>query len=114
MHFTEHPSYDGLLTKDDKRCKEYKKDYNKRGFDDSVTWSLDHSLICWLTPRLRRFLEISKDFTEADEFHTDVEKMLEGFELYLTPEFNEYSDEHQKKLKMSFTLLSENYRGLWW
>lgn len=114
MHFTKHPSYDGLLTKDDSRASEYKQDYNKRGFDDSVTWSLNHSLIHWLTPRLSRFLELSKETTEADEFHSEVEEMLEGFELYCTPEYNECKKEHVDQLTKSFKLLAKLQSDLWW
>ena len=114
MHFTEHPSYDGLLDKDDKRTKKAKKDYNKRGFDDSVTWSLDDSLTHWLTPRLRRFLELSEGYTLADDFHKDVRKILKGFELYCSDDFNEFNPKHLKKLNKSFRLLAKNYRGLWW
>lgn len=114
MHFTEHPSYDGLLEKKDKRCEEYKKDYDTRGFDDSVTWSLDDSLIRWLTPRLTRFLEISEETTDAPEFHENVKKILIGFELYTSDEFEEFNKEHMKKLDESFKILAKIYRGLWW
>jgi len=114
MHFTEHPSYDGQLKKKDERVAKYKKDYDTKGFDDSVTWSLDYSLIHWLTPRLKRFLELSEEGTDADDFHKDVKKMLIGFELYCSDDFNEYDKKHRAKLNKSFKLLYKNYRGLWW
>ncbi|MEA2037233.1 MAG: hypothetical protein U9O94_06995 [Nanoarchaeota archaeon] len=114
MHFTAHPSYDGLLSQDDSRVVKYKQDYDKRGFDDSVTWSLDHCLIHWLTPRLRRFLEISRETTEADEFHNEVEEMLKGFELYCTTRYNEFKKEHREQLDNSFKLLAKLQSGLWW
>ncbi len=114
MKFTKHPSYDGLLDSDDGRFKDYKKDYDVRGFDDSVTWSLDHSLVKWLTPRLERFLEISKETTQCDELHKDVEIMLDGFKLYTSDGFNEFDEAQLKQVTKSFKLLSKNYRGLWW
>lgn len=116
MKFYEHPSYSGYaneLTKDS-RMEEWEKDYNERGFDDTVTWSLDDTLIKWLTPRLERFLEISEQITDADEFHNDVREMLYGFKLYTSTDFSEFNEEHIKKLNKSFELLAKNYRGLWW
>lgn len=114
MHFTKHPSYDGLLEKTDKRCKAYKKDYNTRGFDDSVTWSLDHSLIHWLTPRLKRFLEISEQTIDNDELHANVKEMLKGFENYYNGSYDEFNKKHTKELDKSFKILAKIYNNLWW
>jgi hypothetical protein len=40
-----------------------------RGFDDSELWSLDHTILAFALPRLRRFREISHSFP-ADFFDT--------------------------------------------
>lgn len=112
--YVKHPSYDGMLEPNDNRVEEYKKDYDTRGFDDSVTWSLDYSLIHWLTPRLRRFLEISKNTTQADDLHKDIEAILVVFEEYCKEEFDSFDREKRKSLDKAFKILSKTYSGLWW
>ena len=114
MKYVEHPSYDGLLTADDKRVDEYEEQYNTRGFDDSVIWSLDYSLVKWLLPRLKRFLEISENLVNADDFHADVKLMIEGFELFLDEDYDDYDETQVAKVDRSFQLLADNYKGLWW
>lgn len=115
--FYQHPSYDGLANTcppDDARMSSWEEQYNTQGFDNTVTWSLDDSLIRWLTPRLERFLEISKDCVDEPEFHNDIQIMLDGFNHYLSDEYNEYNAESSAKLTHSFEILAKNYRGLWW
>lgn len=116
--FYESPSYLGYANDpdmvDDKRQEKWEKQYNERGFDDTCTWSFDDTLIRFITPRLKRFLEISEEITQADEFHADVRKMLEGFEFYMSGKFNDCDMEHNKVLDESFALLAKNHRGLWW
>lgn len=73
-----------------------------RGFDDTVTWSLDHSLAKLIAPRLRRFRDVCRDasfagvpgsYCELDEhgyptaspvarerWHADLDKMVTAFE----------------------------------
>jgi len=114
MKFTKTKYYDGCLPSDNKHYKKYKKDYKKRGFDDSVTWSLDESLIKWLTPRLTRFLEISKQKHDEAKLHKNIKIILKGFNLYLSDDFNEFNLKHTKQLDKSFKLLAKNYSGLWW
>lgn len=116
MKFHEHKSYLGFANEmpNDNRIPAWEKQYNEWGFDDTVTWSLDDSLIKWFTPRLRRFLEISEEITDAPDFHKDVEEMLKGFDLYLSGSFNEFDKEHIQQLNKSFELLTTSHRGLWW
>lgn len=117
MKYYEHPAYVGYadsLPKNDDRLKEFKKQYNKYGFDDSVTWSLDYMLVKWLTPRLERLIEIDKEFIDEPELIKDFETMLKGFKLYISDEFDEFNSKHMKKIDKSFKLLAKNYRGMWW
>jgi len=119
LKFYEHPGYIGYAgDKDmanDYRQQAWERQYFERGFDDTVTWSLDEMLIKWLTPRLKKFLEFSEDFTgDNDEFHKDVKEMLKGFEFYLSDEFDEIDKKHVKKVDKSFKLLAKNYKKLWW
>jgi hypothetical protein len=115
--FYEHKSYLGFANKlpNDPRQPQWEAEYNKTGFDETVTWSLDDSLIKWFTPRLRKFLEMSLETTaNADDFHKDIKKILKSFDLYLSTEYDEFNKKHTKKLDKSFKLLAKNYRGLWW
>ena len=114
MKFTETKYYDGCLSSTDKRYKKYEIDYKQRGFDDSVTWSLDYSLIKWLTPRLHRFLEISEDFTNDPKLHKDIRKILKGFDLALSDNFSEFDEKQTKQVDEAFKLLAKNYKQLWW
>ena len=114
MKFTETKYYDGCLSSTDKRYKKYEIDYKQRGFDDSVTWSLDYSLIKWLTPRLHRFLEISEDFIDDPKLHKDIRKILKGFDLALSDNFDDFDKKQVKQVDKAFKLLAKNYKKLWW
>lgn len=46
-------NYGIQLKKTDKRYKKYAKQRTERGFDDSETWSLDHTIARFIAPRLR-------------------------------------------------------------
>jgi ATP-dependent helicase/DNAse subunit B len=116
-NYCNHPSYCGYadtMSHDDDRHEKWEKQYNERGFDDSVTWSFDCKLVEWIIPRLERFIEISEETTNADEFHAKCKVMLEGFKFYLSDDFNEFNEKHMEIIDKSFKLLAENYRGLWW
>src|SRR5271154_326089 len=56
-----------------------------RGWDDSQTWSLDHSLAKLILPRLKRFQELSigrpSDMTEK-KWNDILDEMIFGFEWY--------------------------------
>ena len=118
MKFYKHPSYIGYADskdlKKDKRQVAWETQYNEKGFDDTVTWSLDYMLVKWLTPRLERLIEIDKEIIDEPELIKDLETMLSGFKLYLSDDFNEFDKKHMKRINKSFKLLAKNYRGLWW
>jgi hypothetical protein len=88
-----------------------------RGWDDSETWSLDHSLSKSIVPRLRRFREIScahpSDLT-SEEWNECLDKMIDAFEFgaserrwFASPE--EYQH-HQEGLE----LFGKWFWALWW
>ena len=121
--FFELPSYDGVYDQDifnsdiseDKvqRYIEFKTQYEKYGFDDTVTWSLDYCLAKWLVPRLERFVEIASDAIKiSDEMFEIYQEMIDGFKLILGD--NDLGDEQRKKVNKSFELLSKHYDSLWW
>lgn len=116
MNFNKHPSYIGYADEmsKDNRLKQWEEQYNSRGFDDTVTWSLDFMIAKFIAPRLKRYIEISKEMHDADDFHKELDKMLAGFELYISKDFNEFNEDHIAKVNESFEILAKEYRGLWW
>ena len=51
-----------------------------RGFDDSETWSLDHTFYRWLYPRLKRFAKVNQTYpvgTTFEDWQKELEKRIE-------------------------------------
>jgi len=68
---------------DDERWDKYKKQRLERGFDDSETWSLDSTIVRFIIPRLKRYLEVaSKVIIIEDDFRKNIEDVIQGFEIY--------------------------------
>ena len=118
MKYYEHPAYVGLaaeLPLDDDRHPEYERQFNEQGFDDSVTWSLDYSLLVWLTPRLKRYRELAFQTIHSPELEKAVDEMIECFEFALEDEnYFSFNSEDQKKIGRGFELYFKYHRGLWW
>lgn len=123
--FYDEPHYDGIyneeILKSDiesdggKRYRRLQKQYQKYGFDDSVTWSMDYTLAAWLAPRLERFIEIASEVTVMeDSYRKDLEEMLEGFKLLADKDTDVYGTDDEKKVDKAFELLAKHYGGLWW
>ena len=88
-----------------------------RGWDDSETYSLDHSLGKIIAPRLRRFQELNNGFPDGmseQEWNDNLDKMIAAFEFAGSDRRwlagNEEFEKHQEGLK----LFAEHYYGLWW
>ena len=89
-----------------------------RGWDDSETWSLDHSFAKMIAPRLRRFREITiatpPDKT-PDEWTVILDTMIEGFKFIGSEEFFLTDDEEKHEVaRKALDLFSQNYYDLWW
>ena len=78
------------------------------------TWNLDFNIIQFLVPRLRLFKELSQEIIEYD--YTIVDKILEGFELYLSVDDWETGDmiKNMEKVDKSMKIFSEHWREFWW
>jgi len=84
-----------LIGKGDDRYETYKKQRLKRGFDDSETWNLDYVFVNFMLPRLKRYYEIAKEAIVIEgEFKTNLEIVIEGFELYLEHKEVPFSEVH--------------------
>lgn len=108
-----------------------------RGWDDSDTWDLDHTLARWLAPRLRRFREIMADKNEVAgipgsylEFDAtgchvtneegalkawwaDLDKMIDALERYDRFDVEETAEDG-RMIEDGVQLLAKHFRDLWW
>jgi hypothetical protein len=116
MKFYESPAYIGLAKSQptDNRMDIWEEQFKERGFDDSCTWSLDYTIVEFILPRLKVFLEFSKKSTNDDEFHKDIEEIIKGFEVFMSEDYHVLDEDKNKLIQKSFDLLAENARGLWW
>ena len=116
--YYEHPAYIGFadqIPEDDRRHGHFEKEFNERGFDSSITWSLDYGLIKFIYPRLKEYRETAFHVISAPELEAAVDEMLEGFAIGLEEErYFGFDEEDQAKIQRAFDLLAEHRRGLWW
>ncbi len=100
------------LPSTDDRRKDYLKQIDERGFDDTETWDLSVALGKFLLPRLKRLNEIQIKTIIDPELQKDVEQMIEGFQLLSDDDTME--EESHNKISIGFELLSKNWSKLWW
>lgn len=91
----------------------------KRGWDDSDTWSLDHSLAKVILPRLKRFKEVAPmvpaDYNSEAEWQADLDKMIAAFEFAASEErWGCYDKEKWEEVHEGIELFAKNYFALWW
>lgn len=71
-----------LTDKDDKREEKFKQQRIDQGFDDSETWSLDHTIASFIIPRLERYQELANESLDRDKEQVeDVDTLLEAMKL---------------------------------
>jgi len=93
------------------------------GFDDSETWSLDHSLAKLILPRLKRFQSLHNEIMEpicdgeGDDSPDDLDKMIIAFDIiandpdyYALPAF----PEKERAVEEGLDLFRKHYSRLWW
>jgi len=88
-----------------------------RGWDDSETWSLDITIAEHALPRLKELKKFSEETLERDDFHKDLAKIIEAFEIIAND--NDYAclsaiPEKEKIVKEGLRLFVENYQRMWW
>lgn len=118
MKYYEHPEYIGFaegIPATDTRHAVWEEQFKERGFDDTVTWSLDYSLCQWILPRLKEYEKVAFKVIDAPDLHKDVKKMIEGFELAADEStyFNG-KKEDQEKIQEAFDTFAKVREGLWW
>lgn len=115
--------------------KRYKRTYRhfiqrrRGGFDDSDTYSLDHTVAKFILPRLKRFKEVNNGFPAREEASTFedwdqiIDKMIFAFEVYargawnkdeIADELNISLSELESRCQEGLILFGKWYRDLWW
>jgi hypothetical protein len=88
-----------------------------RGFDDSETWSFDHSIAKLILPRLKRFKEVNigipSDLTEK-EWQSILDKMIAAFEFAASDRRWDAEAEEYNKCQEGIDLFARYYFSLWW
>lgn len=80
-----------------------------RGFDDSVTWSLDASFEEWIVPRLKRYYEVADEHILIEpDFRQAIEEMIEGFSQ------DKFEDDACDKLQKAYDQFAKWHGALWW
>lgn len=88
----------------------------ERGWSDEDTWSLNTKFTEWFLPRLKRFREISIAFPHnitSDEWHSLIDEMIEGFEIFLDDNFVG-DQEKVNKINRALEVFKEWFLSLWW
>jgi len=112
--YYEQPGYLGLgdtLDINDKRHKQYQKQYDERGFDDTELWSLDGSLIRYLYPRLIALEEIQKTQHEQTEYNNNLRDVIKQFKFILEDDTFVNKPEVIKKALTDFIKITD---GIWY
>ena len=107
----------------DSREKGWEEDRNIYGFDERDTWSLDYTLILLIYPRLKMYDEVNGintsyhkfDYKEKEYTQQEcMDKILEGFEIYLSKSEYKRTDEDWEKIQDARMLLAIISPALWW
>ena len=104
-----------------KRKKRHLKQYEKQGWCDADTWSLDQRFAQWLLPRLKRFKELTigipMDLTEK-QWMSILQEMIDGFEFMASDDYYQWGepkwDKKHEKINKAMDLFTKHIRNLWW
>lgn len=106
-----------LVDENDSRWDKYCKQRLERGFDDSETWSLDGTIARFIYPRLKVFLEDTKEIQchpadiTFDEWIKIIEDMVKGFELLANDDVK--TDDENIIVERALDLFREYFHALW-
>jgi len=72
------------LPSDDDRLLKYKEQRKEHGFDDTETWNLNMSMAKFMSPRLKRLLEIQEGLIKEPYkgYFSEVRELAEAFDSY--------------------------------
>ena len=89
-----------------------------RGWDDSETWSLDHSLAKHIAPRLKRFKALNIAYPPSmkpEHWDRVLDMMIESFDLQSDPNMDwQFEEVGRRKVRAGLFLFHRYYFDLWW
>ncbi len=128
--YFEHPSYVGLVCAEEnseKEIEKYRKQYDKRGFDNTELWSLDSSIAKFVLPRLKEFKKVCQSTcyggkncpfeTSEDGFMTIkgwkdcLQKMIDALQAVVDDDT--WDEDKQKVIDEGLRLFAEYFQALW-
>ena len=88
----------------------------KRGFDDSETWGLDHTIASFLIPRLEQYQEIANERLARDKKRIEnVDTLLEAMKLIESDEgIHDWNKEEEEIVMKDLELFPQVFLKLWW
>ncbi len=131
-YVNKNPPYCGIKDKKQtkSRRRKMKRFKKKWGFDYSETWNLDHTIVCFILPRLAYLRDNKTGWAPAPEdfaedgtiinekeslakYNKKLDIMIEGFYLYLTKEQYKWTVEEQSIWQQTKELFIELLPSLW-
>lgn len=112
------PNYYGYIEQFDPtnpKFQTYKAQLDTLGFDDTELWNFDDTIIKFIYPRLKRFIETYPKYNNTDT--PEYEKMLialKGIEIYHSNlETNISNEQTWDEIKKGLQALAEVLPHLW-
>ncbi len=100
-----------------KRKKRFAKQRQKRGWDDTETWSLFSTLAEWLVPRLKRFKKLNDGCHPSDitskQWDKAIDEMIEGFKL-IAEDICAPNEDQTVKMDRALDIFRDRFFSLWW
>ena len=104
------------LSNDDKRIIPYHQQYEKYGFDPTVTWSLYNKLAEFILPRLEEFKRCTgcypPSFKSLEEWFEIIDKMIFAFD-HISKDTEEDTTEIWEKVKEGLDLFRQYFFHFW-
>lgn len=89
-----------------------------RGWDDTETWNLDHTIAKFIVPRLRKLKELNNGYPPTltpQEWDEILDSMIWTFSQVIEDGiYWSYSEDDWKKFQNGLDNFSKYYRDLWW
>lgn len=98
-----------------KRRKKSKKFFKKYGFHFEECWCLDHSIACYLLPRLVHLKKVMNTYPDGltpEEWDEVLGKMIHGFKLIAEDKLF-YNSENLAAAHEAIDLFAKHYFSLW-
>ena len=108
--------YGYKFEKSDERYKKFKKQRKKYGYDETELWSLDHTIACFVLPRLKTFKEHNGSHPTGmslDEFNDILSQIIFSLEKIVEDKYWDCTGEDLEKLKNGLKLFGEHFLDLW-